>query len=118
MLALVAGKCAEKQGSDAFERFHQAVFDAFFVECRDISNRDVLFELAAGAGLDVSRFSQNLDENWGEAAVLTDLAEARRDFDGWGIPLVVIGDGFPLVGAVPVEIYRRAVDRCLVTGPG
>lgn len=118
MLALVAGKCAAKQGSDIFERFHQAVFDAFFGECRDISNRDVLIELAAGVGLDVARFSQNLDDTWGEAAVLADLTEAQRDFEGWGIPLVVIGEGFPLVGAVPVEIYRRAVDRCLVPGSG
>ncbi len=118
MPALVAGKCAEKQGRDAFERFHEAVFDAFFDDCRDISNSDVLIELAAGAGLDLVRFSRDLDETWGEAAVLADLAEARRDFDGWGIPLAVVGGRFPLVGAVPVEMYRRAVDLCLVPGPG
>ncbi len=118
MLALVAGKCAEKQGRDAFERFHEAVFDAFFEDCRDISDRAVLLDLAVGAGLDLPRFSRNLDETWGEAAVLADLAEARRDFDGWGIPLAVVGGRFPLVGAVPVEMYRRAVDLCLARGTG
>lgn len=118
MPALIAGKCAEKQGRDAFERFHEAVFGAFFEDCRDISNRDVLLELAAGAGLDLARFSPDLDATWGEAAVLADLEEARREFDGWGIPLAIVGGRFPLVGAVPVEMYRRAVDLCLAAGPG
>jgi predicted DsbA family dithiol-disulfide isomerase len=113
MPALIAGKCAAKQGKDAFDRFHEAAFDALFDDCRDISSRDVILDLAAGAGLDIPSFTEALDESWGEEAVFVDFAEARRDFDGWGIPLAVVGGRYPLVGAVPVEMYRRAVDLCL-----
>ncbi len=113
MPALIAGKCAGRQGREAFDRFHEAVFQAFSEECRDISSRQVLLELAAGVGLDVDGFTVELDAAAAEAEVLADLEEARREFDGWGIPLAIVGQRFPLLGAVPIDMYRRAVDLCL-----
>ena len=44
--ALTAAKCAERQGADAFERFHDRLFTAHFGDNLDISRPDVLRRLA------------------------------------------------------------------------
>jgi predicted DsbA family dithiol-disulfide isomerase len=114
MPAQIAGKCALLQGKESFECFHGAVFRAFFRDCRDISNGEILASVAAEAGLDVERFrvdySSGLQKNW----VLAEYEKGRSEYEGWGVPLVIVGGRFPLVGAVPIEMYRRAIDLCLV----
>ena len=40
--ALTAAKCAERQGADAFERFHERLFTALFRDALDIGRPDVL----------------------------------------------------------------------------
>ncbi len=110
--AQVAARSARLQGQEAFERYHGALFRAFFTECRDISRREVLLELAREAGLDPGRFEAGLDDGALEEAVLADLEEAR-EYEGWGIPLAIVGGRYPLAGAVPEQLYRRAIDLCL-----
>jgi predicted DsbA family dithiol-disulfide isomerase len=114
MPSQIAGKCALRQGVSAFERFHTAVFRALFGESRDISDVDVLLELAAEAGLDVDRFQADLDDSAHEEAVLAEFEEARAEYEGWGVPLAIIGGRYPVVGAAPIEMYRRAIDLCLM----
>jgi len=111
--AQAAAKCALLQGKDAFERFHERVFAAFFGDCRDISDRRVLVEVAADAGLDIARFCADFDSGSQKAAVLAELVEGRKEYEGWGVPLAMVGGRYPLVGAVPMEMYRRAIDLCL-----
>ena len=115
MPALIAGKSARLQGEEAFERFHVGVFKALFEDCRDISDREVLVSLATDAGLDIERFRAGLDSGAQEKEVLADYEEARSEYEGWGVPLAIFGDRYPLAGAVPVEMYRRAIDLCLAS---
>ena len=113
MPAQVASKCALLQGEEPFEHFHNALFRAFFQDCCDISDRQVLFALAADAGLDMQRFHKDIesDERWQE--VMTDVEEVRSQYEGWGIPLTIVGGQMPIEGAAPTEVYRRAVEVCL-----
>ena len=113
MPAQIAGKCALLQGEEAFERFHAAVFRALFGESRDVSDAGVLLELAAEAGLDVDRFGADIEDGAHEEAVMAEFEEARAEYEGWGVPLAIIGGRYPVVGAAPIEMYRRAVDLCL-----
>lgn len=113
MPAQIAAKCALRQGEDAFERFHHAVFRAFFEECRDISDPGVLVGLADDTGLDVQRFRADFGSGSQESEVLAEYEEGRSAYEGWGVPLALIGGRFPLAGAVPIEMYRRAIDLCL-----
>ncbi len=113
MPAQIAGKCALLQDKELFGRFHGAVFKAFFRDCRNISDGEVLTSLAADAGLDVKRFQADCSSGAQENDVLAEYEEGRREYEGWGVPLAIIGGRFPLVGAVPIEMYRRAIDLCL-----
>ena len=113
MPAQVASKCALRQGKEAFERFHAAVFEALFEDCRDISNREVLVSLAGDVGLAVDRFRADFDSGTHEEEVLVEHEEGRSQYEGWGVPLAIVGGRFPLAGAVPAEMYRRAIDLCL-----
>jgi predicted DsbA family dithiol-disulfide isomerase len=118
MPAQIAGKCALLQGDKAFERFHEDTFRAFFRDCRDISDRDLLFELALGAGLDMEKFLVDFasDERWQE--VMSDIEEVRSQYEGWGVPLTVVGGRMPIEGAAPTAVYSRAVAVCLGSQAG
>jgi len=111
--ALIASKCAERQGELPFARFHIALFRAFFGECRNISNHEVLFDLAKESGLNMEKFRQDFDQGSLEDKVMAEFEEGQSQYPGWGVPLVIIGDRYPVVGAAPIEMYRRGIDLCL-----
>ena len=110
--ALVASKCARFQGEEAFERYHMALFRAYLEECRDISNREVLISLAWEVGLSVEPFRHNLDSGEHEKVVLEEYEEAKA-LPFSGLPTVIFEGGFPIEGALPIEIYRRAIERLI-----
>lgn len=116
--ALRASKCAQLQGEAAFQRFHIALFRAFFEESRNIGDREVLVSLAKEASLDVDRFSLDFDRGSQESAVLAEYEDGQTEYSGWGIPLAIVEDLFPIGGAVPTDVYRRAIDRCLAKPAG
>ena len=115
--ALTAAKCAERQGADAFERFHDRLFTAHFGDNLDISRPDVLRRLARDAVLDLARFETDYA---GEAyeAVLRDCAEGAAWFGVSGLPTVILNEKLSLVGAVPVERYHLLIDWILSGEPG
>lgn len=108
--ALQAGKCAQMQGEDAFERMHMALFRAYFERGQNIAKREVLAQVAQEASLDEARFWTDMDSGQGRADVATEFREFLRDYNGFGIPLAVFPDGYPLQGAVPTEYYRHVVE--------
>ncbi len=113
MPALEAGYCARHQGNETFGRFHFAVFRAYFENNRDISDRDVLLGIAMDTGIDVNRLANDMDKGEGREAL-----EQRRDSlmaggDFTGVPTVFFGNDFPMIGAVPVQVYQQAVERMI-----
>jgi predicted DsbA family dithiol-disulfide isomerase len=116
--ALIASKCAERQGELPFIRFHIALFHAFFGACRNISDREVLFDLAKESALNMEKFRQDFDQGSLEAEVMAEFEEGRSQYAGWGVPLVIIGDRYPVVGASPIEMYRRPITLCLAKSSG
>jgi predicted DsbA family dithiol-disulfide isomerase len=118
MPAFRAAKCAQLQGSEAFRRFHIALFRAFFEEGMNINEREVLISLAKKTGLDVERFKSDLSSRSLEKEILAEYEDGRAEYEGWGIPIVVVGGRYPIAGAVPTAIYRRAIDLCLASKSG
>lgn len=108
--ALEAAKCAELQDGKMFARYHMALFRAVFEQCRDISRRGVLLSIATDVGLDVERLVRDLDSRVGEKLVLDDYREARQRGSVIGVPTTIFSGGPSLEGAVPIELYRRAVE--------
>jgi predicted DsbA family dithiol-disulfide isomerase len=101
-----------------FVHFHVALFHAFFGECRNISDRAVLFDLAEESGLNMEKFGHDFDQGALESKVMAEFEEGQSQYCGWGVPLVIIGGRYPVVGAVPIEMYRRGIDLCLAKPNG
>jgi predicted DsbA family dithiol-disulfide isomerase len=115
---LTAAKCAERQGEDAFARFHERLFVAHFGENQNIGRHDVLCALAAESGLDVDRFRADYGDPEVYQAVLQDYAEGAGWFGVSALPTVIFDEKLSLVGAVPADSYRSMIDWTLAGKPG
>jgi len=111
--ALRATKCAQLQGDELFLHYHLALFKAFFEQSRDISSREVLITIAEENGLDVERFASDFDQGSQENQIFTEYEDIQANYEGWGIPVAIVGGRYPVLGASPSAIYRRAIDLSL-----
>lgn len=116
--ALIAAKCAERQGATAFERFHERLFVAHFHDNADIGRNDVLRGLARECALDVARFTEDYASEQTYEAVLHDCAEGAGWFGVSALPTVILNEKLSLVGAVPVERYHALIAWILDGEPG
>ena len=104
-LAQELGKWADTQpGGDAI---HDALFRAYFVEARDISQPAVLLEIAEQVGLPVDGAREVLEQRTFKAAVDEDWKLARQ-YRITGVPTFVAG-GYGVVGAQPYETLEELV---------
>ena len=104
-LAQELGKWADTQPGG--EAIHDALFRAYFVEARDISNTDVLLEIAGAVGLDVAAAREVIEKRTFKAAVDEDWALSRK-YRITGVPTFVAG-GYGVVGAQPYEALEELV---------
>lgn len=99
-------------------KYHEAIFRAYFTECRDIGRRDVILHVARNVGLDTEQLSEALQGN----VYFPRLAATTREARAKGItgaPTFLVSGQTRVVGAVPVEelraVLRTAHER--TTGP-
>lgn len=107
--ALQAGEFARDLGPEVFVRAHRALFQAYFVEGRNLGRREVLLDVAGGAGLD----RQALEGALEDARYAEELERASREaarYDIEGTPTLLFGR-HKVVGAAPEEVLREAAGR-------
>ncbi len=104
-LAQELGKWADTQPGG--EALHDALFRAYFVEARDISQPSVLLEIAERVGLPVDEARRVLQDRTFKAAVDADWALSRR-YGVTGVPTFVAGRR-GVVGAQPYEVLEQLV---------
>ncbi len=106
------GKAAKALGPEAFRRMHDRLMRAYFSENRDISRIEVQRELWSEVGLPESGFEIALRPGTVDL-VLAEDREAR-ECGATGVPAVRLADNPAIiVGAHPLELYRRWVERTL-----
>jgi predicted DsbA family dithiol-disulfide isomerase len=108
--AALAAKVAATLGPGAAEAYRAALFPAYFTDNRTISDRTVLLELAAEAGLDRAAFDQAWRDHEDELLkeVWTDHATAVQS-GIQGVPAVVVNRRWLLSGAVAADEYRTVI---------
>ena len=106
-LAQELGKWADTQPGG--EALHDALFRAYFVEARDISQPAVLLEIAERVGLPVDAAREVLEKRTFKAAVDADWALSRQ-YGVTGVPTFVAGR-HGVVGAQPYEVLEELVRR-------
>jgi predicted DsbA family dithiol-disulfide isomerase len=88
----------------------QALFAAYFTEGRNPSDRDVLTDIAAQAGLDAARAREIL-----ETGAYADEVRQREQFYGQqgiqAVPSVIVNDKYLIQGGQPVEVFEQALRK-------
>ncbi|MCC6873538.1 MAG: DsbA family oxidoreductase [Sandaracinaceae bacterium] len=95
-------------------RIARALFDAYFLEGRDISDREVLVEIGAAQGLEPGDVRAAITDA-ARLARVRSLAEAQVRRGVTGVPFFVLDERLAIPGAVPIEVFRRALDQALAS---
>ena len=111
-LAQELGKWADTQPGG--EALHDALFRAYFVEARDISQPAVLLEIAEHVGLSVDGAREVLEKRTFKDAVDADW-KLSREYGITGVPTFVAG-GHGVVGAQPYEALEQLARKAAAGG--
>ena len=106
-LAQELAKWADTQ--PGFEAIHDALYQAYFVDGRNIGEADILVEIAESVGLPADDAREILRDRLFEAAVDDDWAKARR-YGVTGVPTYAC-DGQRVVGAQPFEVLEELIRK-------
>jgi predicted DsbA family dithiol-disulfide isomerase len=98
---------AEQQGHA--EAVIRALFEALFVDGRDIGLREELVEIGAAAGLDRTAVASFLAGDLFRSEVLAAHRQAER-FGVHGVPVFVVDDQHLIAGAQPAEVLVGLLD--------
>jgi predicted DsbA family dithiol-disulfide isomerase len=92
-----------------------ALFRAHFNQRANLSDRDVLLDIAAEAGLHRAAAKAALDDPDLEARVLAEEQQAW-DLNISGVPAMIVNDRFMIPGAQAPEVYINALRRVVAKG--
>jgi predicted DsbA family dithiol-disulfide isomerase len=105
-LALQAAEFAREQNQ--FDPFHTALFAAYFSHGLDIGNIDVLAMITKDTGLDTEAMKQALQG--GKYLSRLEAAKEEAAVRGvTGVPTFFIEDKKSVVGAQPLDVFRKAL---------
>jgi predicted DsbA family dithiol-disulfide isomerase len=87
-----------------------AVNEAYFAQARDVFDRDVLTEVAAGAGLDAAEADKVFDSGAYADEVRQDELQAKQ-LGISGVPFFVFDMALGASGAQPTELFASALTK-------
>jgi predicted DsbA family dithiol-disulfide isomerase len=106
-LAQELGSWADTQPGG--EAIHDALFRAYFVDGKNIGDKEELIGIAQSVGLDGEEAREVIEKRTFKAAVDADWAKSR-DYGVTGVPTFVAG-GYGVVGAQPYEALVQLVEQ-------
>lgn len=84
----------------------EALFQAYFLDGRDIGNRDVLVEIAREQDMDADLVADFLDKDV-DVKIVSEEDIMAREMGITGVPTFLINDGFMIGGAQEPETLAR-----------
>ena len=109
-LALMGGEHARDHG--LYHAYHDAVFQAYFTDCRDIGDMAVLKSIAESVGLDPEGFEAALLDGR-HLPRLQETTSAARKSGVTAAPTFDIQGYGRLTGAQPLQTFRAAFAQAL-----
>jgi putative protein-disulfide isomerase len=108
----LVAKAAAALGKPVFDAMHLRLMHAYFAENRDITDADVLVAIWAEAGLARADLAVAGDPEMLNAVIDQHNEAVRLGVNG--VPaLLLVGNDVPITGALPMESYRRWIERAL-----
>ena len=93
----------------------EALFSAYFLEARDIGDREVLAAIGEAAGLERDLIEQRW-ANKTEAQRLAREERSMRDLGISGVPTFIIADRYGVSGAQPPDVLVQAIREAAEKG--
>lgn len=111
----LVAKAAAALGRPAFDAIHERLMHAYFAENRDITEEATLRSIWKEAGLPIADFGRAKDPALARA--VADDHDEAIDCGVNGVPAVRMeGNDVPFVGAHPIALYRRWIERAQGSG--
>jgi len=106
-LSLRAGEFAKSKNK--FEEYHEAIFQAYFQEAKDIGDINLIKEIVERIGLDTNELDNYLITDEADKMLERHKKEAREDrIDA--VPTFIIGDK-KIIGAQPYSVIKEVVEN-------
>ena len=99
-----------EHGPEVQARLKEALMSAYFEDARDVSDHDVLREVAVAAGLPESRVDEVLAGQEYAAEVRADVAQAAA-YGATGVPFFVVEQKYGVSGAQPTEVFTQVLEQ-------
>ncbi len=103
-MSLEASEFAKDQGK--FDQLRSALFQAYFSQCMDIGNLEVLTQIGHEAGLDRDALAKTLQTGKYRPRIENMRKEAAR-LGVTAAPTFIIENRDRIVGAQPIEVFRK-----------
>jgi len=115
--AQVAAKTMELHAPESVFGYHRALLAAYFTDNRDISDLDVLADIAGECGVEQAGFAAAFAEhNQPLTRVVIEEHNSAIESGVTAVPTVVINNMMPIPGAQDVDTYETWIERILAGG--
>ena len=104
--ALLLSEAAKQQGREKFYDLHEKLFTAFFVDGRNIGDRNILRELAADCGIDKEVVESAWQDKKYQQRIVSNY-HAARQHEIQAVPSFIFGER-KLTGVVTEDVMRSA----------
>lgn len=111
--ALLLSEAAKQCGPEIFYDLHEKLFQAYFVEGRNIGDRNILKEIASGCGLSSKLIEAAWDDVTYRQTLLNNYDTARKHHIQ-SVPSFLFGTR-KLTGVVDESVFREAAAEIYVT---
>ena len=109
--ALLLSEAAKTQGRKKFYDLHEKLFNAFFVDSRNIGDRNILRELANDSGIEEDIIESAWRDKEYQQRIVSNYDEARRH-EIQAVPTFIFGQR-KLTGVVTEDVMRSAASDML-----
>ncbi len=107
--ALLLSEASKQCGREIFYKLHERLFSAYFVDGKNIGNKEILNQIAESCGMD----REIIDSAWADEKHLKRLLDnfnSARKHEIKSVPSFVFGDRV-LTGVVTEKTFRQAAQQ-------
>ncbi len=105
---LIVGEYSRIMGKN--EEFTDTIFKAYFEDCLDIGNDEVIIDLAKKIGLTKKDVENALEDPLLQKTYANNCAEAKKR-NITGVPTFIINDEYTIVGAQPEQTFVELFEK-------
>lgn len=109
--ALLLAEAAKESGREKFYDLHERLFTAFFVDCKNIGDRNILREIADSSGIHTDAVESAWQDEKYQRRIMSNY-RAARTLDIQAVPSFVFGER-KLTGVVSEAVMRSAARELL-----